>query len=281
MLRVEEGLYVLRVGEIAGNLGEIAGMVVPVAQVSAPFAEDGDGVEIVASYPGRGPWLDQDGGTVILRSPVGGGHVMVTVYDEPGQQTSEPSLDLQRLDEPADGVEEAVPDIAWPTAAQAARPPAGQAAAATGGRDTPTEILLHIERAGDRLFPGHGWVGALGRRMRIEAFSIRPLERLVPEDIEMKGFLPNGGETSWVPGGVLCGTRGRGLPLTGFAVRVVPQQADRFEVVYQGSFFAGGISQMHQNGEPCRAVTADDPLEAINVRLIERGVGSQGIFPAG
>jgi hypothetical protein len=88
MLRVDEGLYVLRVGEIPGNLGEIAGMAVPVAQVSAPFAEDGDGVEIVASFPGRGPWLGKDGGTVILRSPVGGGHLMVTVYGEPGQQTS-------------------------------------------------------------------------------------------------------------------------------------------------------------------------------------------------
>jgi len=69
----------------------------------------------------------------------------------------------------------------------------------------------------------------------------------------------------------LCGTRGRGLPLIGFAVRVAPQRADRFEVVYQGSFFAGGISPLQQNGAPCRATTADDPLEAINIRLIERG----------
>ena len=273
MLRIEEGLHALRVGEIAGNPGEIAGMAVPAAHVSVPFAEDGNGVEIIASFPGRGPWLGKDGGTVILRSPVGGGHLMVTAYGEPGQQTGELSLDLQRLDSPGTGVREAAPGIA--------RPPAGQAAAAAGTRDTPTEILLHIERAGDRLFPGRGWVGALGRRMRIEAFSIRPLERLVPEDIEMKGFLPNGGETPWVPGGVLCGTRGRGLPLTGFAVRVVPQRADRFEVVYQGSFFAGGISQLHQNGDPCRAAIADDPLEAINVRLIERGIGPEGISPAG
>ena len=275
MLRVDEGLHALRVGEITGNPGQIAGMAVPAAQVSAPFAEDGNGVEIVASFPRRGPWLGKDGGTVILRSPIGGGHLMVTVYGEPGQPASQLSLDLQRLDGRGGGVNQAAPGIA--------RPPGGQAAGAAPaeGRDTPTEILLHIERAGDRLFPGRGWVGALGRRMRIEAFSIRPLERLVPEDIEMKGFLPNGGETPWVPGGVLCGTRGQGLPLIGFAVRVVPQQVDRFEVVYQGSFFAGGISPIHQNGDPCRAATADDPLEAINVRLIERGVGPEGSSPAG
>jgi hypothetical protein len=272
MLRVDEGLYALRVGAVAGERGEIAGMVVPVAQVSAPFAEDGNGVEIVASFPQRGPWLEKAGGAVILRSPTGGGLVIVTVYGGSEQQASELALDLERLD-PENGVAAAELTDA---------PPTGEAApAAIETRDIPIEILLHIERVGDRLFPGRGWVGALGRRMRIEAFSIRPLERLVPADIEMKGFLPNGGETPWVPGGVLCGTRGRGLPLTGFAVRVVAQRAERFEVVYQGSFFAGGISQMQQNGAPCQATTPDDPLEAINVRLIERAVDPEGTATAG
>jgi hypothetical protein len=274
MLRVDEGLYALRIGAIAGTLGEIAGMVVPVAQISAPFAEDGNGVEIIAAYPRQGPWLDKEGGTVVLRSPAGGGLVVVTVYGGAEQQTSELALDLQRLDGPGNGGAEAARSTARPAAA-------GSTQAATEARDIPTEILLHIERAGDRLFPGRGWVGALGRRMRIEAFSIRPLERLAPADIEMKGFLPNNGETAWVPGGTLCGTRGRGLPLTGFAVRVVAAQAERFEVVYQGSFFAGGISQTHQNGAPCRAVTADDPLEAINVRLIERVAEPEGTATAG
>jgi hypothetical protein len=264
MLRVDAGLYALRIGPIAGTSGEIAGMAVPVAQISAPFAEDGDGVEIIASYPRKGPWLDKAGGTVILRSPAGGGLVVVTVYGGE-QQTGELALELQRLDAPGAGAAEAARIVARPAAA-APEP------AATEAREIPTEILLHIERAGDRLFPGRGWVGALGRRMRIEAFSIRPLERLAPADIEMKGFLPNNGETPWIPGGTLCGTRGQGLPLTGFAVRVVAPQAERFEVVYQGSFFAGGISQTSQNGAPCRAATADDPLEAINVRIIERAV---------
>lgn len=273
MLRVDEGLYALRIGEIAGSPGEVAGMAVPVAHVSAPFAGEGNGVEIIASFPRRGPWLGREGGTAILRSPPGGGYVIVTVYGGPGQQTSDLPLDLRRLDGPANGVEEA--------GATGARPPRGQAAATTETREIPTEILLHIERAGDRLFPGRGWVGALGRRMRIEAFSIRPLERLVPADIEMKGFLPNGGETPWIPGGVLCGTRGRGLPLTGFAVRIVPQRADRFEVLYQGSFFVGGISDLRQNGDPCRAATTDDPLEAVNVRVIERVADPERTATAG
>lgn len=256
MLNLEEGLYALRVGRIAGSPDVVSGMTLPVAHVSAPFAEDGNGVEIVASFPRRGPWIEQDGGTVIVRSPIGGGYIIVTVYGGSNENATAPALDLRRLD----GGEEAAAPIAA----------AADAGAATEPRDIPTEILLHIERAGDRLFPGRGWVGALGRKLRIEAFSVRPLERLAPVDIEFKGYLPNGNETQWVHGGILCGTRGRRLPLIGFAIRLAPRLADRFEVTYQGSFFASGISGVQRNGQPCRSTTADDPLEAINIRLTER-----------
>jgi len=261
MLSLDEGLYALRVGRIGGGPGEISGMVVPAAQVSVPFAEDGNGAEIVASFPRRGPWLEQEGGTVIIRAPIGGGYVVVTVYGQPGEPASVPALDLRRLDR---GDAEPATETAVPAEATAESPSAGEP------REVATEILLHIERAGDRLFPGRGWVGALGRKLRIEAFSIRPLERLAPVDIEIKGYLPNGSETQWVHGGILCGTRGRRLPLTGFAVRLAPHLNERFEVSYQGSFFTGGISGVHRNGEPCRPATGDDPLEALNIRLVER-----------
>lgn len=261
LLHLDEGLHSLRIGEIAGTPGEATGMPVPVVHVAAPFSEDGNAVDIVAIYPGSGSWLGREGGTAILRAPIDGGHVIVTAYGAPGQQAGDLDLELERLAGPPS------PPLAATPAPAAIEP----LRTATGGRDLQTEVLLHIERAGDRLFPGRGWVGALGRRMRIEAFSLRPLERLAPADIELKAFLPNGGETPWIPGGVLCGTRGRGMPLTGFAVRVAPQQADHVEVEYQGSFFAGGISETRRNGEPCRSESVDDPLEAVNIRLIERG----------
>src|SRR5205823_4482915 len=71
-------------------------------------------------------------------------------------------------------------------------------------------------------------------------------------------------------GGALCGTRGRRLPLIGFAVRLGSHLSGRFDVIYQGSFFTEGISTPHRNGQPCRAAAPDDPLEAINVRILER-----------
>ena len=147
----------------------------------------------------------------------------------------------------------------FPTPAQAA------------GRDISLEILLHIERVGDRQFPGQGWVGPRGEKRRIEAFGIRPLGGIWPRDIHYKALHAGGVETPWIPGPQLCGTRGRGLPLLGFAIRVAPHLQAKYEIVYQGAFF----QQRHCRPEPQRGARAvrplpTIPLEAMNIRVIER-----------
>src|SRR5207302_8515551 len=106
-----------------------------------------------------------------------------TAYGHAAQPIVPLKLELRRLDGPA-------ADAAVERGAAAPALAASEPAAEGDAREVPTEILLHIERAGDRLFPGRGWVGALGRKLRIEAFSIRPLEAIAPGDIEFKGFLP-------------------------------------------------------------------------------------------
>jgi hypothetical protein len=145
-----------------------------------------------------------------------------------------------------------------------------EAAMGAPGRSIKMEVLLHIEGIGDRCMSAEGWVGNRGRKLRIEAFSIYPLERLAPSDIEYRAFGPNGRETPWIGEGKLCGTRGRSLALTGFAVRLAARLRDRFAIEYQGAFFESGLSGPFRDGEPCLARIADDPLEAINLRLFER-----------
>jgi hypothetical protein len=139
-----------------------------------------------------------------------------------------------------------------------------------GRREVATEIVFYLQRQGDRRYAGQGWVGNRGAREGINAFGIRPLEALAPGDIEYKAFGPNGRETPWVSDTKLCGTRGSHVPLTGFAVRLAPHLRDRFDVVYEGSFFAGEIAGPSRNGEPCIAALPDDPLEAMHVRLLAR-----------
>ena len=133
-----------------------------------------------------------------------------------------------------------------------------------------TEIILHIEQLGDCRSAGGGWVGNREKRLRVEAFSIRPVETLRSRDIEYKALGPGRRQTPWVTDAKLCGTRGQSLPLTGFAVRLAGAALERFDVIYEGAFFESGTIGPHRNGELCTPPIADDPLEAISVRIIRR-----------
>jgi hypothetical protein len=257
LVALEQGLYALEIGESSGVLGQVSSLQVPAVHVSAPRNEPERSAEIIGTS-GRGDsWLDREGGTVIVKSPAGGAHVLVTVYGLPAHAVSVPDIHVRRLDRPRwDG---AAPRSADPPSDPADEP-----------EEIRSEIVLHVERLGDRRFPGEGWAGNRGKKLRIEAFSIRPVDTLLARDIQFKALGPKGRQTPWVTDAKLCGTRGQGLPLTGFAIRLAPHAAERFDVVYQGAFFESGIAGPHRNGELCIPPITDDPLEAINVRLIPR-----------
>jgi hypothetical protein len=253
LLTLEQGLYVLEIGESAGMRGRVCGLPVPAVQVSAPRDEQDHSAEIIGAS-GRGDaWLGRDGGTVIVKALSGSAYVLVTAYGLPAEAVSIPEIEVRRLDRPR---------------------PNGASLRSTALAEDPhqirSEIVLHLERLGDQRFPGQGWVGNRGKKLRIEAFSIRPLDTLLARDIEFKALGPKGRQTPWVSDAKLCGTRGQGLPLTGFAIRLTPHAAERFDVVYQGAFFESGVVGPHRNGELCTPPIADDPLEAINVQLIRR-----------
>jgi len=253
LVALEQGLYALEIGESRCMLGQVSGLRLPVVQVSAPCDDQDRSAEIIGTS-GRGDtWLGQEGGTVIVKSPPGGAHVLVTAYGLPAQAVSVPDIQVRRLDRPRSN---------------------GVALRSVDPVDEPeeirSEIVLHVERLGDRRFSGEGWAGNRGKKLRIEAFSIRPVDTLLARDIEFKALGPKGRQTPWVTDAKLCGTRRQGLPLTGFAVRLAPHAAERFDVVYQGAFFESGVAGPHRNGELCIPPITDDPLEAIKVRLIRR-----------
>jgi hypothetical protein len=253
----EQGLYALEIGPSPGMLGQVSSLQVPAVQVCTLRNERERIAELIVTS-GRGDsWLDREGGTVIVNSPAGGAHVLVTAYGLPAQAISVPDIHVRRLDRPR-------PNGAMPRSLDPAGYPAEEP------QEIRSEIVLHVERLGDRRFPGEGWVGNRGKKLRIEAFSIRPVDTLLARDIEFKALGAKGRQTPWVTDAKLCGTRGQGLPLTGFAIRLAPHAAERFDVVYQGAFFEGGVVGPHRNGELCIPPITDDPLEALNVRLIRR-----------
>ena len=252
LLELGRGLYGLSVGGIAGDGSVLAGRAVPATHIAAWPAEAAGRAEILAAAAGPSGWLGPEGGTLAVRISAERAHLLITTYRLEAQPAVPLEIQLTRIDRPA-------------TAA------AGQRQDAAPPAQIPTEIVLHIEQIGDRRFGGGEWIGSRGQKRRIEAFSIRPLERLTAAEVEYKAFGPGGRETPWVSAGKLCGTRGRGIPLTGFAVRLAAPASGRFDVVYEGAFFESGEAGPRRNGEACVPSKADDPLEAVNIKLVQKG----------
>jgi hypothetical protein len=248
LLRVEPGLHSLAIAATQGEARDVAGMILPTVFVAAPDAGREGAVELIG-VPRGGAWIDAAGGTVTMRAPAAGGHILVTRYSPPDEAM--PPLDIELR-----------PVEAVTAALTAPGPPPLRA-----------EIVLHIEREGDRQFTAGGWAGRLGSRRRVEALAVRPLEAISHGEVEYKVYSTGNRETPWVSDGRLCGTRGQGLPLTGFAVRLAPHLRNGFDVVYRGAFFASGPAPAARNGEACFAPLRDDPLEAVEIRIVERGGG--------
>ncbi len=133
------------------------------------------------------------------------------------------------------------------------------------------DVVAHIRGRGDVRFLDAPWTGRIGPGQWIEAFAVFPRNRTVAAAVEYKGLMANGDETPWLACGALCGTRGRGLPLIGFAVR---QKAGttglRIDCEYSGYFQSGMTSGPARNGAPCRSERENDALEGFQLRIIPR-----------
>jgi hypothetical protein len=246
-----EGLHVLVVGPIrTSDNGSGPGFR---ATHVSPAPADGARATLLSSGSADKGWFGAGGGTVAVQAPPGGASILVTAYGV-ADRAALPQVkvlnlaDILRLEEERSKANEA----------------------ASHSREITSELTLHIERLGDRRATARGWVGNPAQRLRVEGFAIRPLETLAPSDVEYMGFGPRGQQTPWVTDGKLCGTRGRGLPLTGFAVRLIPSLRERFEVIYEGYFFDSGATRPARDGEPCLPGNADDPLGAVRLQIIER-----------
>ena len=157
---------------------------------------------------------------------------------------------------------------------QGADAPARQPAAAAKNEDKSglrVEVMTHVRYRGDMSFVDTPWAGRVAPGLWIEAFAVMPLETLSSADIEYKGLTRTGVETPWISGGMACGTRGLGVPLVGFAARLKPKPGGAtYDCEYTGVFQSGTSVGPLRNGVPCRSTVADDPLEGLQIRIVER-----------
>jgi hypothetical protein len=126
-------------------------------------------------------------------------------------------------------------------------------------------------------FDGAGWAGVLRQGLWIEAFTIDPPEGIAPEDLEYKAITARGWETPWAPGGTICGTRGAAIAIIGFAIRLRGVAAQRYECLYSGAFFDGGVVGPNRNGNPCTSGSANNPLEGIQLAIVETSQIRHGV----
>jgi hypothetical protein len=266
LLELAHGLYGLCIGEVEGEPRAVAGIAVPATHIIG-LPSEGLTAEVLAAADGPSGWVGPSGGTVAVKIPADRGHLLITTYRLAEQEAVPLEIQLVRVDRP---VRRAAP-ASVPAAAAEARPASQPAPTDRTTREVAVEIVVHMAGLGDRRFAGGDWIGTPGQGRPIEAFSVRPLEGLAASDIEYKGYGSGGRETPWVTGPTLCGTRDRGIALTGLAIRLAPRLQGRFDIVYDGAFAASGVAGPRRNGEPLTPSRADDPLEAVQIRLIERG----------
>ncbi len=261
VVRLHAGLGVV---EISTDTSSDEHDAVPVWVGQLP--SEADSIDLLAAQ-GRGEqWLPRGDDLVVVRAPEAGALLLATVFGSPGQPPSPPKTVIHTLEAQilaSDQQPDAAPTV----------PPFTDQPLARRQHEVRAEVTVHLEGVGGRVFPGAAWAGKPGERKRIEGFAIRPLQELRPNEIEYKALDPGGVETPWIAGTEFCGTRGRSLPIIGFAVRIAPHVQDQFSVVYQAAFFRGGITETRSNGAPCLPAIAGDTLEGINIRVLQSQPG--------
>ena len=158
VIRLEQGLYALEIAASSGLPSQVSGAALPVIQVSSPPCGPTGSVEIVGASSDAASWIGHDGGTVVVKSPPGGGSVWVTAFGPAGDALLAPRVEPHPIDR-------------W--GANGATP--APLAVITEPDEIRTEIVLHVERLGDRR-------SRLDRRARPQAAN-RSLQHTPARDV--------------------------------------------------------------------------------------------------
>jgi GT2 family glycosyltransferase len=238
-----------------------------------------DQVEFMAGPMTHGAWLIAPADLLVVKVNGTGAALMLNSVRAPDGATL--SIKVERLNGRVETASSPAPASATAIAtAQAAAEPS--VATFTGGdRELPlaVHIAAHIRSRGDMNFTAVPWAGRVAPGLWIESFAVRPLERFEAKDLEYKALTGSGFETPWLSDGTACGTQGMGVPLVGFALRFKGSAASGYDCEYSGYFQSGVTVGPLRNGSPCRSTVANDPLEGIQVRLVQRAAASPAAAP--
>lgn len=183
-------------------------------------------------------WLSKPGDHLTVR--VHGDDVVMLLTSVRREQDRPLNIDVVRLDEP-----QPVPE--------------GLA---------PLRLLVHVQLLGD-LFFNQGRAGPVHAGLAIEAFVVDHKDPTLGNIVEYRAMTADGFETPWLTDGMLCGSRGRGVPLLGFGIRARVPAAHRHSFRYHGYFRRAGWVEADLAQEWCRSSLPDDPLEGMLVQPVD------------
>ena len=261
VLPLSAGLYMASVSSGAPRAAA-PGLRLPALHVGTVPGTPADRVDLVPSAPANGPWVSVPGDLLVIRVQAPGAALVLTSMRVEGG--SELAVKFEKLD----GSSRPVAPASAPRNPTAPAPAVERRGPADGLR---LQVGAHIRGRGDMAFVDALWAGKLGKGYWLESFSVKPLEALTAKDVEYKGLTASGFESPWMSDGAFCGTRGMAIPLIGFAIRPKGSAAQGYDMEYSGQFQSGVVVGPLRNGTPCRSTVPNDPLEAIQVKLIKRG----------
>jgi hypothetical protein len=134
----------------------------------------------------------------------------------------------------------------------------------------PLTVVAHIQNVGDVDGQAGAWIGKRGGGRWIEGLAMVASPDIAPVEAEYRVVVGRGVASPWMGQGAFNGSRGIGLPIRGFAVRLTGPAGADYACRYSATFVDGSQSGPVDAGELCVAPTLA-PLEALRIDLRRTG----------
>lgn len=133
------------------------------------------------------------------------------------------------------------------------------------------QVMVHIERIGDRSFGHNEFAGTRGQALRIEALAIN-IEPPIPGlSLRYMAHIEASGDTPWVTEGEWIGSRESGKRLEGFAIELTGESRTKYDLFYTAHVQNVGDVPPTSNGDFCGTRGSGLRIEGIRVWVQEKG----------
>ena len=258
LLNLAEGIYAFLVrSSLPAKASVDDNLLLPAVHVARGPDVGGGEIEFMTGPRGRATWLRDSADVVMAR--VTGEPVTVLLTSLRVSGAPALALEIQRVDGRS---------VLGPPAVTAGEDDASGTEAHDG---IASKITAHVQTRGDMPFVGVAWAGLVGQRLWIESFAVEPEAPLGEGRHRVQGPDRHRLRDALARRRQFLRHARHGHPADRLlrADQALPVGAIRLQNTAAASCRARP-SAPSRNGAPCRSPMPDDPLEAIQLRILER-----------